>query len=417
MRMDAKKILGASVLGNALEFYDFTLYGFFTCIIANYYFPGSSESAKILASLAAFGAGFLTRPFGGMVFGYIGDRYGRRIALSSSILLMGIPTMIIGVLPGYAQIGIWASIIIFICRLLQGLCTGGEYNGAAIFSIEHLGKKSPGLIGGCIAGSCAIGAFCASFFGSLSQQPGMPEWAWRVPFLIGGAISFLGYFMRRKLTETPEFLKILEGRDSKSTLLSTFVNHPRACLMTFTLGSFNGALSYTLISFLTIYLSRYLQIPLGKVLQFNLVGMLGFMFGSPLMGFLFDRLGARKFYRSAAFIIFTLSVPVFMAINSLNTEMILFGELFLGLAAGCIAGSGHAFMQTLFPVKDRYLGISFNFSVGMALFGSLTPIIYVQMFEKYQATLLFPAYFLMTLALIFIAIVPGWKRHHTWQHT
>lgn len=408
--MNEKQILGSSILGNALEFYDFTLYGFFTCIIANCFFPGSSETAKILASLAAFGVGFLTRPFGGMVFGYVGDRYGRKIALSSSILLMGLPTVVIGLMPGYESIGIYASIIIFLCRLLQGLCTGGEYNGAAIFSIEHLGRKSPGFIGGCIAGSCALGAFFASFLGSLSQRPGLPEWSWRIPFLIGGLISLFGYFMRRKLTETPEFERLLvDRRSSKTSVLDAFISNPKSCFITFALGGFNGALSYTLLSFLTIYLSRYLKIPLGQVLQFNLMGMFGFMLGSPIMGAIFDRVSAKKFYRAVSIAIFVLAIPLFMGIDSLNPILILLGELILGLAAGSIAGSGHAFMQTLFPAKDRYLGISFNFSAGMALFGSMTPIIYVHMFEKYHMSLLFPAYFLMALSLLFVVVVTGWR--------
>ncbi len=408
--MKSKKILLSSILGNALEFYDFTLYAFFTCVIANYYFPGISETSKILASLAAFGSGFLTRPFGGMVFGYVGDRYGRKIALSSSILLMGVPTAIIGLMPGYESIGILASVVIFLCRLLQGLCTGGEYNGAAIFSIEHLGRKSPGFIGGCIAASCALGAFFASFLGSLSQLSIMPEWAWRVPFVIGGMISFFGFFMRRKLSETPEFEKLIADRPfSKTSVLSTFVLNPKSCLVTFALGGFNGALSYTLLSFLTIYLSKYLKLPLVKVLQFNLMGMIGFMGGSLLLGALFDKMDASRFYRMLALAVFFLIIPLFFAINSLNPLLIILGELMLGIFAGGVAGSGHAFMQTLFPAKDRYLGISFNFSVGMALFGSMTPIIYVRMFEKYHVGLLFPAYFLMGLSLIFLIIVTGDK--------
>lgn len=408
--MKSKRILISSILGNALEFYDFTLYGFFTCVIANHYFPGSNEISRILASLAAFGSGFLTRPFGGMVFGYLGDRYGRKMALSSSILLMGIPTAIIGLLPGYESIGISASIVIFLCRLLQGLCTGGEYNGAAIFSIEHLGRKSPGFIGGCIGASCALGAFFASFLGSLSQASMMPEWAWRIPFIIGGLISFFGYFMRKRLSETPEFEKLVANRlHANTSVFSTFALNPKSCLVTFALGSFNGALSYTLLSFLTVYLSKYLKLPLVNVLHYNLMGMIGFMGGSLFLGALFDRMQAWKFYRLLALSVFFLIIPLFLAINSLDYRLIILSEVVLGLFAGGIAGSGHAFMQTLFPAKDRYLGISFNFSVGMALFGSMTPILYVKIFEKYQAGLLFPAYFLMALALIFLLIVTGDK--------
>ena len=399
--MKPKKILIMGVIGNALEFYDFTLYGVFASIIANYYFPGSNETAKLLASLAAFGAGFFTRPFGGMVFGYIGDRYGRKKALSLSILLMGVPTILMGIMPGYETMGLWASGVILVCRLLQGLCTGGEYNGAAIFSIEHLGKKFPGFIGGWIAGSCALGAFFAILLGSLTQRVGMPSWAWRIPFLIGGAISFFGYFIRRNATETPEFLNAQKNTPLKTSLLKVFASNPKSCLTAFGLGGINGALSYTLLSFLTVYLARYLKLPMFQAMQLNLVGMFGFMAGSPLMGYLFDKVGHKRFYQSVALAIFCLALPIFKAISSLSIPLIILGELLLGIATASIAGSGHAYMQTLFPVHDRYRGISFNFSVGMALFGSMTPLIYVKMIEQNHATLLFPGYFLMGVSLLF----------------
>ncbi|MES2200221.1 MAG: MFS transporter, partial [Chlamydiota bacterium] len=317
-------------------------------------------------------------------------KYGRKKALSLSILLMGIPTILMGIMPGYETIGLLASGVILVCRLLQGLCTGGEYNGAAIFSIEHLGKKFPGFIGGWIAGSCALGAFFATFLGSLTQRPEMPGWAWRIPFLIGGAISFFGYFIRRNATETPEFLEAQKTPTAKTPLLKVFSSNPKSCLIAFGLGGFNGALSYTLLSFLTVYLSRYLKIPMIQSMQLNLIGMLAFMAGSPLMGYLFDKIGHKRFYQGVSLAIFCLAIPIFKAISSLSTLLIIIGELLLGLATASIAGSGHAFMQSLFPVSDRYRGISFNFSVGMAIFGGMTPIIFVNMIEKNQASLLFP---------------------------
>ena len=140
-----KKIILSSFLGNALEFYDFTLYGVFTVVLANHYFPGDSSTANLLFSLAAFAVGCLTRPLGAILFGHMGDSLGRKEALSFSILLMGIPTFCIGIAPTYQDIGIAASILVFTCRLLQGLFTGGEYNGAAIFCIEHLGKNTRDL--------------------------------------------------------------------------------------------------------------------------------------------------------------------------------------------------------------------------------------------------------------------------------
>jgi MHS family proline/betaine transporter-like MFS transporter len=214
--------------------------------------------------------------------------------------------------------------------------------------------------------------------------------------------------MRKKLTETPEFEKVMRERPwREASVFNALAHNMRSCLVTFALGSFNGALSYTFLSFLTVYMSKYLHLPLDKVLQYNLIGILGFMLGSPLTGILYDKVGYKKFYRFLALFIFFIAIPLFKGIETLKTEMIILAELILGLCAGSIAGSGHAFMQTLFPAKDRYLGISFNFSVGMGLFGSLTPIIYVQMFEKFHSSLLFPAYFLMILSILFLWVVTG----------
>jgi MHS family proline/betaine transporter-like MFS transporter len=402
----ANKIILASVFGNALEFYDFTLYGVFAAIIANQYFPGSDDSSKLLYSLAAFAVGFFTRPIGAILFGHFGDRYGRKNALSLSVLLMGVPTFIISVSPNYHQIGIAASLLIFSCRLLQGVFTGGEYNGAAIFAIEHVGKKCPGFIGGLITGSCVIGATLATFIGACTQRPGMPDWAWRIPFLLGAVISFLGYFVRRKIAETPEFVALeSENKLSRVPLLKAFISRPRSCLISFMLGGLNGALSYTMFGFLNIYLSRYLGIPMDVAMQLNLVGLFVFMLGAPLMGHLLDLFGHQKFFNFAISGIMIFAIPIFIAISTKNIALIIVGQIFLGLFTASIGGSGHAVMQALFPVADRYSGIAFNFSLGMALLGGMTPIVYVAMIEKHQVNLLFPAFFLMGLTAIFAMIL------------
>lgn len=411
--MSSKKIIFSSILGNALEFYDFTLYGVFAAIIAGQYFPGGDDTAKLLFSLAAFAVGFLTRPLGAIIFGHIGDRLGRKEALSFSVLLMGIPTFVIGVSPGYEQIGLSASIIIFGCRLLQGIFTGGEYNGAAIFSIEHFGNKLPGLVGGFITGSCVIGAFGATFLGAWTQIPGMPGWAWRLPFIFGGLLGIFGYLMRRSVTETPEFA-VLESK-SRAPLLRALVSNPMSCLISFIYGSFNGALSYTLFGFLNIYLSRYLHVPMSEAMELNLFGLLAFMVGSPIMGYMLDISGKRRFLFFVAVMIFGLAIPIFQWISSqVYLEMVL-GQVLLGLCTAGIAGTGHAVMQTLFPVKERYSGIAFNFSLGMGIFGGITPMIYVQVIERNHASLLFPAYFLMAFAIFFALILPFLKVQTEWQ--
>lgn len=391
-----KKILVASLLGNALEFYDFTLFGVLAVVLAKQYFPGSDDTAKLLFSLVAFAVGFLTRPIGAMFFGHLGDKMGRREALSLSILLMGVPTFLIGIMPTYQEIGLWASFFVFICRLFQGIFTGGEYNGAAIFSIEHFGKNSAGLIGGLITGSCVIGAMIATFFGAWTQKPGMPDWAWRIPFILGGIFGLLGYFMRRGVRETPEFIAV--APQQRLSLLKLLYTYPYSSFIAFMFGSFNGALTYTLFGFLNIYLSRYLHVPLEEAIRLNLFGLVAFLVGSPIMGHFLDILGERRFLIGITIAIFSLLIPSFLLLNS---SFILIGQTLLGLFAACIAGSSHAIMQELFPVKERCRGISLNFSIGMGLFGGMTPIIYVYMIERLGVSLLFPSLYLMSLTICF----------------
>lgn len=393
-----KKVMLSCIFGNALEFYDFTLYGVLSGVLAGHYFPGDDDTAKLLFSLMAFAIGFLTRPLGAILFGHIGDTFGRKEALSLSILCMGIPTFIIGITPSYPQIGLWASFVIFACRLLQGIFTGGEYNGAAIFSIEHLGKKFPGFIGGLITSSCVIGGVMATLFGIWTQQEGMPDWSWRIPFIFGGVLGVFGYIMRRNMPETPEFVS--SALRPRTTLFKALSSNFRASLISFIFGSFNGALTYTFFGFLNIYLSRYLNIPLSEAMLLNLFGLFAFMLGSPYMGYLFDTIGQKVFLITALLSIFSFLLPIFMLFSSEFLWAMILGQILFGLCVASVAGTGHAAMQSLFPVENRYRGIAFNFSLGMGLFGGITPIIYIEMIERHHMSILFPAFFLMGLTIL-----------------
>lgn len=404
------KILPTTIVGNALEFYDFTLYAIFAVTIGKLFFPLGNPTASLIASWGAFAAGFMMRPLGAIVFGSLGDKYGRKFSLSLTILLTGLPTLVIALLPGYEHLGILAPIILILCRLCQGLCTGGEYNGAAIFALEHFGKLKPGMIGGFITASCLIGSFSATFSGFLISAYGTEE-MWRLPFVFGALISFVGFILRYTMNETPEFSLLAKKKIEKSWNLSTlYTQYPSSALLSFMVGALNGALSYTLFGFLNVYLSKYLGIEASLAMKYNLLGLFFFMFCSPIAGHLLDTYGRTRFMRGAAFSVLVGALPTFLLLQTLNPLFILCGQALLGILTASIAGAGHGYMQTLFPTQVRLRGVSINFSLGMALCGGTAPMLFTYLIESGKVTLYVPAFYLMGLASLFLVTVLYFSR-------
>ena len=396
------KLLPATVMGNALEFFDFTIYAIFAATIGRVFFPMEDPTISLIASWAIFAVGFVMRPLGALVFGYFGDRFGRKLSLSTTILLTGFPTLIMGLLPGYAEWGIIAPLILILCRLVQGLCTGGEYNGAAIFALEHVGHMKPGTVGGIITASCVIGSMAATFSGFLISEYGA-EWMWRLPFIFGAFISLIGFFIRTFMNETPEFSALKEQNTTKHMgLLELYASYPVNSFISFVVGALNGALSYTLFGFLNVYMSKYLGLDPAVSMKYNLLGLAFFMCGCPVAGYFFDRIGGSKAMIMAGSTVLIGAFPVFFLLQTLNPPLVLLGQALLGILVASIAGSGHGFMQTLFPTQARYRGISINFCIGMAACGGTAPMILTYLIEAQHTSLYTPAAYLMVLAMTFV---------------
>ncbi|MEI8320531.1 MAG: MFS transporter [Alphaproteobacteria bacterium] len=394
------RILFASIIGTALEFYDFMLYAVFLEAIAQSYFPNDDVMTNQIFGHVGFVAAFLMRPFGASVFGYIGDRWGRRKALILSISLMGIPTLIIGILPTYTQIGVWASVILIASRLFQGLCTGGEYNGSAIFALEHVGKRYPGMTGGLITGASVIGALFATLMGLLLKQEGMPSWGWRLAFVLGGVVSLVGLYIRLYTSESPAFQKMKkEHKTERAPLMSAITRDWSSSLTTIVIGTLNGVLSYTLFKFLDIYLCHHLCMDQREVLKFSSVGIIVYIFSAPTMGFLLDKMGGPKMLTRACIFVFIAALPLYYLLQQKSPGSLLAAQILLGLCVASIAGPQHAFVQTIFPVADRYSGVSFNYCVGMALGGGGGPLL-MELAVTYFGNLYLPAFFLMTVSFI-----------------
>ena len=382
MNQSLRKIVATSVIGNALEFYDFTICGVFIATLSKIFFPNINPTLSLFASFFAFSAAFWTRPFGAYLFGYVGDRLGRKKALTISVTLMGLPTFFIGILPGYETWGIVSPIILILCRMVQGLCTGGEYNGAAIFALEHAANRKPGFISGFISASCVMGAISATIAGAIVAAPYMPSWAWRVPFLLGACISLIGYYVRRQCHESPEYLSVSKNSQKAQPLIYVFRKSKIPFLLNVIAGGMNGLLSYTLFAFLNVYLSRYVQIPLEKSIFMNIFGLLAFMGLCPVFGALSDKILPRNSIFLSLILVVTLS-PLSFSLLQVPTT-VFFGQILLGMLVASFVGPSHAFMQTLFPVSVRYTAISISFCIGMAITGGITPMLLTYLIDMTQ---------------------------------
>jgi MHS family proline/betaine transporter-like MFS transporter len=397
------RTLLASVVGTTLEFYDFMLYAVFLEIIGNEYFPGNDYQTNQIFGYIGFAAALVMRPFGASIFGHIGDRLGRRKALILSISLMGIPTFLIGVMPSYASWGISASILLVFCRLLQGLCTGGEYNGSAIFALEHVGKRYPGFTGGLITGASVIGAFLATLMGILCRQTWMPTWSWRLAFCLGGFVSLVGLYIRLYTKESPEFEKMKKNRSKnavqKSPLLKAITRDWASSGTTIITGTLNGVLSYTLFKFVDVYLHEFLDVSIVKTLEYSLIGISTYVFAAPFMGFVLDKVGSKRMMMISCVFVFAMAIPLYYFFQIKDTMFLVLAQILLAFMVGSISGPEHAFVQTLFPVEDRYSGIAFNYSLGMAIGGGMGPVIMKALTLQTQ-NLYSPAYVIMVVAVI-----------------
>lgn len=390
----------AAFMGTALEFYDFALFGLLAPVFSKLFFPKEDPVAALIASYFIFAAGFVIRPLGGVVFGYIGDTFGRKRAMVISIIAMMLPTSLIGFLPTYAQIGLLAPIALAMCRLLQGLCAGGEFSGAAIFVIEHANETKRYFSGSLVTASSVVGMLVASSMASLCALEAMPDWGWRVPFLLSIPIGLLGFYIRKNTQETEAFKNAQKHKKNETpSLASLFKNNSTSLLITFGIGSFIGVLYYVPFVFMGHYHTLVTSLSTSTTLSVITLGLVIYMLCICLAGYLADKLGAQKVMLSTALATVVLAYPAFWLIQSGDFSLVIQGEIILSILAGMFVGPANGLTASLFDVKGRCRGVSFSLSLGISLFGGFTPVLLVYAINQTQI-LMWPASWMIFGALI-----------------
>jgi len=404
-----KKVVMSCMVGNALEWYDFALYGYFAAIIGRMAFPSSGDViGTLLKSYGVFFAGFVMRPLGALVFGHIGDRHGRKRALMLSIYCMAIPTTLIGLLPTYAQVGVWAPIFLTVLRLFQGLSMGGEFTGSMLFIVEHAPKGQKGFWGSYSSFSVIIGLIIGSGISALisflvsAEQ--LEAWGWRIPFLLSSVGSVIGAYMRRTLADPHEFTTHQQSSDPQESSRSRFVikdlfSHYRSTIFKVVCVDLTVAVGFFLIC---VYIMTYLQNFVGFSYRFavtvNTLSMLVFAAVIPIAGRASDRWSPVQVMKAAVIGFIFLSIPLFYGLSSGTPVTAAISQIGLSVLMGINFAPISVLLVSLFPVHVRYSGVSIAHNLSMAIFGGSAPHV-VTFLIKNTGNLLMPGIILTLAAL------------------
>src|SRR5882724_7697843 len=398
------RIIAAGAIGNVLEWYDFAVYGYFAAAIGRTFFPSEDPVAQVLAAFGIFAVGFLMRPVGGALIGHIGDRLGRRAALTFSVAAMAIPTFLVGVLPGYAALGIAAPLLLTVLRMIQGLSVGGEYTTSIVFMVEHAAPGRRGLIGamascGAVGGILAGSATGAALAAAMSPEA-LEAWGWRVPFLIGLVVGLAGFALRRGIREEAG-----PAKPEQSPLLETLSDHRPLLLRLAAVSVFNSVGFYLMFVYIVSWLQFADGIPPARALGINTISMALLL---PLMiatGWLADRIGRRPAMLGATVFAFVAAWPLFWLMHSADSAVVLLGQLGFVLAIGAFNGCQPVLMVEAVPAKVRCTAIALGYNVTLGVIGGLSPLVATWLVER-TANNYSPAFMIMAAAAVsFLALL------------
>jgi MHS family proline/betaine transporter-like MFS transporter len=399
------RLVAAGLIGNVLEWYDFSIYGYFAPLIGQHFFPSSNPATSLIAAFGVFSAGFLTRPFGALVFGWIGDRYGRERALMASILAMALPTALTGLMPDYSSIGITASVLMVAARLVQGLSAGGEYTTSIVFLAERSRGGRRGLVAsfglfGSIAGGM-LGSAAGAMLGWAMTPAALDRWGWRLPFLFGVVLAGVGAFIRGQLRALPA------SERPTFRLRDITRDHWRAMLHVGGFEIFEAVGFYMVFIYLATYAPRFGGLPQAAAFAISTLSLAFALFIIPAAAALSDRFGRKPILLMAAGCAILFAWSLFELVSSGRFLVTLAGQLGLAAIVSLYEGATPAAAAESFPRAVRCTGVALAFNITMTIFGGTSPAVATYLIELAGTSMAPAAYFIAAAAVSAAFVLTG----------
>lgn len=401
-----RRAAAGSFIGNFVEWFDYAAYGYLATIIAAVFFPSEDRTTALLSTFAVFAISFFIRPLGGIVWGHIGDRFGRREALSLSILIMSASTFAIAFLPGYETAGIWAPVALLAVRMVQGFSASGEYAGASAFIAEYAPPERRGFYTSLVPASTAAGLLFGSLLvagmHSVLTTEQLHDWGWRLPFLLAAPFGLIGRYIRHNLEDTPAFRKMEQKAHSgheAAPIRQLFASHRRAVLVSLGVACLNAVGFYVLLSYMPTYLSTEQGLSESRsffAATISLVTYIGFIF---TMGSLSDRIGRKAMLILASVVFIGASLPLFKLLPGASFGTLVLVQIAFGALLAMNDGTLACFLAEMFPTRIRYSGFAFSFNLANTIFGGTAPFMCTWLIKQ-TGNSFAPAWYLIAAAVI-----------------
>jgi MHS family proline/betaine transporter-like MFS transporter len=401
-----RQAVSAAVIGNVLEWYDFAVYGYVAVILAHKFFPQGDEVTALLSTFLAYGLGFVARPLGGIVLGRIGDTHGRKVALLITIALMAGGTVLIGLLPTYAAIGIAAPLLLVLARLLQGFSAGGEWGSSTAYIVEWAPSDKRGLYGSfqqmSVVAGLLLGSGVAALLNTIFTPDQMDAWGWRVPFLLGGILGPVGLWMRRNIDETPAYQKAKAAPvAAKPTDESPWMTALRAFGFTIVW----TVCFYVLLAYMPTYTQKYLKLTASAALWANTIGLLALMAFIPVMGRLSDSWGRKPLLLACCIAYVVLPYPIFsFLLGGASLVQLVLVQILFAVLISMFSGAGPAAIAEMFPTRTRSTWMTSGYALAVAIFGGFAPFISVWLINRFDSPLAHTFYLIAAAVISTIVI-------------